>query len=133
MLVIGGRKIFYQDNMYKSLIQIFGINFKLIKLISKHTGIPYNLKFKQIDNYGNFQYKNKIYFFFKMIEYNLESFLKRYINNQINLLIDINCYKGFRHKLGFPVRGQRTHTNAKTIEYVKNKKKVPTRYKKKIK
>lgn len=133
MLVIGGRKIFYQENIYKSLIQIFGINFKLIKLISKHTGIPFFLNFKQIDNFGNFQYKNKIYFFFKIVEYNLESFLKRYNSNQINQLISMNCYKGFRHKLGFPVRGQRTHTNAKTIEYLKNKKKVTNKYKKKEK
>jgi small subunit ribosomal protein S13 len=32
----------------------------------------------------------------------------------IKRLIDINCYRGMRHKKGLPVRGQRTHTNART-------------------
>jgi small subunit ribosomal protein S13 len=32
----------------------------------------------------------------------------------IKRLIDINCYRGIRHKRGLPVRGQRTHTNART-------------------
>ena len=40
--------------------------------------------------------------------------LKKKIQNDIAFLIKIKCYKGIRHKLHYPVRGQRTHTNAKT-------------------
>jgi len=40
--------------------------------------------------------------------------IKRNIETNINHLISINCYKGARHKLNLPVRGQRTRTNAGT-------------------
>jgi len=40
--------------------------------------------------------------------------LRRQITQNINRLRDINCYRGFRHKKGLPVRGQRTRTNART-------------------
>jgi small subunit ribosomal protein S13 len=46
--------------------------------------------------------------------YKVEGSLKTEINMNIKRLIDINCYRGFRHKLGLPVRGQRTQTNART-------------------
>jgi small subunit ribosomal protein S13 len=44
----------------------------------------------------------------------LEIRLKRNVNTHIKELIAINCYRGFRHKSGLPVRGQRTRTNAST-------------------
>ena len=40
--------------------------------------------------------------------------LRRQITQNINRLRDINCYRGFRHRKGLPVRGQRTRTNART-------------------
>ncbi len=46
--------------------------------------------------------------------YKVEGSLKTEINMNIKRLIDINCYRGMRHKLGLPVRGQRTQTNART-------------------
>lgn len=46
--------------------------------------------------------------------YKVEGALKAEINMNIKRLIDINCYRGMRHKLGLPVRGQRTKTNART-------------------
>lgn len=46
--------------------------------------------------------------------YKVEGSLKTEINMNIKRLIDINCYRGFRHKSGLPVRGQRTQTNART-------------------
>ena len=47
--------------------------------------------------------------------------LKKKIQNNIQKLIQINCYKGFRHTYGLPVRGQRTHSNGKTQKYLKFK------------
>ena len=44
----------------------------------------------------------------------LEGDLQRQISQNIRRLIDINCYRGSRHKKKLPVRGQRTHTNART-------------------
>lgn len=46
--------------------------------------------------------------------YKVEGSLKTEINMNIKRLIDINCYRGNRHKSGLPVRGQRTQTNART-------------------
>jgi small subunit ribosomal protein S13 len=44
----------------------------------------------------------------------VEGDLKKKINQDIKRLMDINCYRGRRHKKGLPVRGQRTKTNART-------------------
>jgi small subunit ribosomal protein S13 len=47
-------------------------------------------------------------------KYKVEGSLKTEVNMGIKRLIDINCYRGLRHKLGLPVRGQRSKTNART-------------------
>lgn len=46
--------------------------------------------------------------------YTIEGDLRREISQNIKRLIEINSYRGIRHKRGLPVRGQRTHTNART-------------------
>ncbi len=52
----------------------------------------------------------------KIIEtqYRVEGDLRKEVQMHIRRLIDIGCYRGIRHKLGLPVRGQRTRTNART-------------------
>lgn len=47
-------------------------------------------------------------------DYKVEGDLRREVTANIKRLMDINCYRGLRHKRGLPVRGQRTHTNART-------------------
>jgi small subunit ribosomal protein S13 len=47
-------------------------------------------------------------------EYVVEGDLRRQVQNNIKRLIGINCFRGMRHRLGLPVRGQRTRTNART-------------------
>ena len=47
-------------------------------------------------------------------EYVVEGDLRRQIQNNIKRLVGIHCYRGMRHRLGLPVRGQRTRTNART-------------------
>ncbi len=47
-------------------------------------------------------------------KYAVEGDLRRQVQNNIKRLIGINCYRGTRHRLGLPVRGQRTRTNART-------------------
>ena len=48
------------------------------------------------------------------LNYKVEGDLRREIAANIKRLMDINCYRGLRHKRHLPVRGQRTHTNART-------------------
>ena len=47
-------------------------------------------------------------------DYTVEGDLRREINMNVKRLMDLGCYRGLRHRKGLPVRGQRTHTNART-------------------
>jgi len=47
-------------------------------------------------------------------EHRVEGSLRTEVNMNIKRLMDIGCYRGVRHRRGLPVRGQRTHTNART-------------------
>lgn len=47
-------------------------------------------------------------------EYKVEGDLRAEISMNIKRLMDLGCYRGLRHRRGLPVRGQRTHTNART-------------------
>jgi small subunit ribosomal protein S13 len=62
-------------------------------------------------------------------EYKVEGDLRRDVSMNIKRLMDIGCHVGIRHRRGLPVRGQRTHTNARTRKGPRRgvmvKKKVP--------
>lgn len=62
-------------------------------------------------------------------EYIVEGDLRRQVQNNIKRLVSIHCYRGMRHRLGLPVRGQRSRTNARTRKgprkTVAGKKKAP--------
>jgi small subunit ribosomal protein S13 len=47
-------------------------------------------------------------------EYLVEGDLRREVSMNIKRLMDLGCYRGLRHRKGLPVRGQRTHSNART-------------------
>jgi small subunit ribosomal protein S13 len=47
-------------------------------------------------------------------DYKVEGDLRRDTTQNVKMLMDIGCYRGLRHRRGLPVRGQRTHTNART-------------------
>jgi len=47
-------------------------------------------------------------------DYKVEGRLRTEVSLNIKRLMDIGCYRGIRHRRGLPVRGQRTHTNART-------------------
>nr|YP_009755803.1 ribosomal protein S13 [Gonatozygon brebissonii]QIQ23080.1 ribosomal protein S13 [Gonatozygon brebissonii] len=53
------------------------------------------------------------------LQFLIDSELRRIIQKDIKRLIHIGCYRGFRHTEGLPLRGQRTHTNAKTSRKLK--------------
>jgi small subunit ribosomal protein S13 len=64
-------------------------------------------------------------------EYKVEGDRRREMSQNIKMLMDIGCYRGLRHRRGLPVRGQRTHTNARTrkgpAKTVAGRKKTPTK------
>ena len=47
-------------------------------------------------------------------DYMVEGDLRRQVSMNVKRLMDLGCYRGLRHRRGLPVRGQRTHTNART-------------------
>ena len=64
-------------------------------------------------------------------DYEVEGDLRREIQQNIKRLMDLGCYRGIRHRKGLPVRGQRTHTNARTRKgprkVVAGKKQAPSK------
>src|SRR5271170_1316024 len=64
-------------------------------------------------------------------EYKVEGDLRRDVQQSIKRLMDLGCYRGLRHRRGLPVRGQRTHTNARTRKgprkIVAGKKQAPSK------
>ena len=60
-------------------------------------------------------------------DYHVEGDLRREVALNIKRMVEINCYRGIRHRRGLPVRGQRTQTNARTrkgpVKTIANKKK----------
>jgi len=87
-------------------------------LITVKLGLAYPFFINNL-NFYNF---SVIFFLLKNLTLS-EVRLKRYVANNIKFLRDINSYKGVRHSLHLPVRGQRTRTNAGTMRrlaFIKN-------------
>ena len=92
-----------------SLTYIYGIGRTSASNILKEANIDENIKVKDLTT----EQEKAI----RMIiedNYRVEGELRTQIAMDIKRLMEIGCYRGLRHKRGMPVRGQRTHTNAKT-------------------
>ena len=94
----------------KNIKKIYGIGDNRIQQFLLYYGLNSRINSKYIKkNYSN-EIKKKINTFLT------ERALKNNIKNNIIFLSDIKNYRGVRHKLKYPVRGQRTRTNAKTTK-----------------
>lgn len=92
-----------------SLTYIYGIGRKLSNEIIGKLGLDPNMKALNL-NEDDVARINAVL----QSEYAVEGDLRRQIQNNIKRLISIHSYRGMRHRLGLPVRGQRTRTNART-------------------
>lgn len=92
-----------------SLTYIFGIGRKLSNQVIEKLGLDKNVRAREL-NEDQIARLNALL----SSEYVVEGDLRRQIQNNIKRLIGIHCYRGMRHRLGLPVRGQRTRTNART-------------------
>ncbi len=92
-----------------ALTYIYGIGRSLAKRILEATGIDPLKRVRELT-------EEEITALRKEIEgkYMVEGDLRRKVRADIQRLKDINCYRGLRHKVGLPVRGQRTRANART-------------------
>jgi len=92
-----------------SLRYIFGIGPAKAQEICTKLGIAEDRRVNQLSD-------DEVLKIRKMIEsdYSVEGDLRREVAMNIKRLMDLGCYRGLRHRRGLPVRGQRTHTNART-------------------
>ena len=91
------------------LTYIFGIGLKTAQHILAVTGVNPDIRVKDLSEADAQKLRREI-----EDNHKVEGDLRREISMNIKRLIDIGCYRGQRHKLGLPVRGQRTKTNART-------------------
>ena len=91
------------------LTYIFGIGLKTAQHILAVTGVNPDTRVKDLSEADAQKLRREI-----EDNHKVEGDLRREISMNIKRLIDIGCYRGQRHKLGLPVRGQRTKTNART-------------------
>jgi small subunit ribosomal protein S13 len=92
-----------------ALQYIHGIGQKIAKDIMTHLPLPMERRVTQQTDAEVLQIRELI-----DREYMVEGDLRRDVSMNIKRLMDLGCYRGLRHRKGLPVRGQRTHTNART-------------------
>lgn len=92
-----------------ALQYIHGIGQKAADTIMTTLNLPYERRVSQLTDAEVLQIREMI-----DRDYTVEGDLRREVSINIKRLMDLGCYRGLRHRKGLPVRGQRTHTNART-------------------
>ena len=92
-----------------SLQYIYGIGNKTAQDIVTKAGIDLATRTKDLTEEQTRAIREVI-----EADYKVEGDLRREVTMNIKRLMDLGCYRGLRHRKGLPVRGQRTHTNART-------------------
>jgi small subunit ribosomal protein S13 len=106
---IAGVNIPTNKRVVISLQYIHGIGSSKAKEIMHKVSIPDERRVSQLTDQEVLQIREVI-----DRDYIVEGDLRREVAMNIKRLMDLGCYRGLRHRRGLPVRGQRTHTNART-------------------
>ena len=109
MARIAGVNIPTQKRVVIALTYITGIGQAKAKEIIAKVGIPLERRVSQLTDAEVVRIREVI-----DQDYTVEGDLRRETAMNIKRLMDLGCYRGLRHRKGLPVRGQRTHTNART-------------------
>ena len=109
MARIAGVNIPTQKRVVIALTYITGIGPAKAKEITTKVGIPAERRVSQLTDAEVVRIREVI-----DQDYTVEGDLRRETAMNIKRLMDLGCYRGLRHRRGLPVRGQRTHTNART-------------------
>ena len=91
------------------LTYIYGIGPTTSKKILSETGVDPDIRVRDLTEDDLAKLRDYI-----TANITTEGDLHREVRQNINRLMEIGCYRGLRHRRGLPVRGQRTHTNART-------------------
>jgi small subunit ribosomal protein S13 len=106
---IAGVNIPTQKRVVIALQYVHGIGPKFAKEICEKVKIPAERRVNQLTDAEVLQIRETI-----DRDHVVEGDLRREVSMNIKRLMDLGCYRGLRHRKGLPVRGQRTHTNART-------------------
>lgn len=91
------------------LTYIYGIGLTTSKKILAETGVEPSVRVKDLTEDDLSKLRDYI-----QANIKVEGDLHREVSQNVKRLMEIGCYRGLRHRRGLPVRGQRTHTNART-------------------
>lgn len=107
---IVGRDVNDRKKVIPGLMDIFGIGKELAFRIISLTGIDYEKRIRELTEEDAAKISSAI----EKLGVKVEGDLRKEISDNIQRLKDIRSYRGMRHIAGLPVRGQRTHSNART-------------------
>jgi len=99
-----------------SLTYIFGVGRSTAKLICKKANVKLGTRTRDLTEEQTVRIRDII-----ENEHKVEGALRSEVTMNIKRLMEIGSYRGMRHKMGLPVRGQRTHTNARTRKGPRNR------------
>ena len=108
MARIAGINIPNHQHAEIALTAIFGIGRARAQAICVAAGIALNRKIKDLTDTELDRLREHV------TRLSVEGDLRREVSMSVKRLMDLSCYRGFRHRKGLPVRGQRTRTNART-------------------
>ena len=91
-----------------ALTAIYGIGRNTAQKICQAAGVLASAKIKDLNDADIEKLRDEV------AKFKVEGDLRREVKMNIKRLMDLNCYRGVRHRRGLPVRGQRTKTNART-------------------
>ena len=109
MARIAGVNIPTNKRVVVALQYIHGIGAHRAKELVKKVNIPEDRRVNQLTDHEVLQIRETI-----DKDFLVEGDLRREVQLNIKRLMDLGCYRGLRHRKNLPVRGQRTHTNART-------------------
>lgn len=113
MLIIFGINFIKDKKVVYALPELYGIGIPLAEKICQELSLAPELRIGDLTDAQQFEIAKKI-----KEEFRVEENLREIVKNNIQRYVSNNSVKGFRHKHHLPVRGQRTHTNAKTVRRV---------------
>ncbi|MEM0928206.1 MAG: 30S ribosomal protein S13 [Pseudomonadota bacterium] len=109
MARIAGVNIPNNKRVHIALTYIHGIGLTKAKEIVEKTDLDFTRRVQDLTDAEVLRIREAI-----DADYTVEGDLRRENAQNIKRLMDLGCYRGLRHRRGLPVRGQRTHTNART-------------------
>lgn len=109
MARIAGVNIPTNKRVHVALTYIHGLGQSKAKEICEQANIPEERRVNELSDAEVIQIREMI-----DRDYMVEGDLRRDVSMNVKRLMDLGCYRGLRHRRGLPVRGQRTHTNART-------------------